>query len=56
MIFAELDDFLFSTVQMYTPPTLPVTVNVWVYEASTALLSIVEVDSERMSESLVQET
>ena len=56
VIFAELDDFLLVTVQVYSPPTLPATVKVWVYKASTALVSIVEVDSVRMSDSLVQMT
>ena len=49
-MLAEFDDILFFTVQVYSPPNLPVTVRVWVYKASTAFLSAVEVDSVRMSE------
>ena len=56
MILVELDDIIFITVQAYSPLSLPVTVRVWVYKASTALLSTVEDGSVRMLESLVQVT
>ena len=56
MIFAEIDDLSFVTVQVYRPPNLPVTVRLWLYKASTALLSIVEVALMRLRESLIQIT
>ena len=56
VILVELDDILFITVQAYSPLSLPVTVRVWMYKASTALLSTVEDGSVKMLESLVQVT
>ena len=50
-----VDGLLFSTVHWYSPPSLPVTVRVWVYCAVTGSFNIVT-PPETVSESLVQVT
>ena len=50
-----IDGLLLVTLHWYCPPSLPVTVKVWLYCAVTALLSTV-IPPETVSESLVQVT
>ena len=50
-----VDGLLLVTLHWYCPPSLPVTVRVWVYCAVSALLSTV-IPSETVTESLVQVT
>ena len=44
LIVEELDDCLLLTVQLYSPPDLPLTLRVWMYKASTGLFRTVDVD------------
>ena len=50
-----VDGLLLVTLHWYCPPSLPVTVRMWVYCAVTALLSTV-IPPETVSESLIQVT
>ena len=50
-----VDGLLLVTLHWYCPPSLPVTVRVWVYCAVTALSNTV-IPPETVSESLVQVT
>ena len=50
-----VDGLLLVTLHWYCPPSLPVTVRVWVYYAVSALLSTV-IPPETVTESLVQVT
>ena len=55
-LFDFLDGLLFSTVHLYTPPSLPLTVRVCVYCAVVALSNTVSFPSMTVMESLVQVT
>ena len=56
MCFEAMDGLLLATVHVYTPPSAPVTVRVWVYCAVTGSSNIVSVSSVTVTESLVQVT
>ena len=50
------DGFIFPTVQVYSPLSLPLTVRVWTYSAVVVLATTLWVPSVILTESLVQVT
>ena len=56
VIVMSLEGLLFDTLHWYSPPSLPVTVRVWVYRAVTRSSNTVTLSPETSRESLVQVT
>ena len=56
MCFEAMDGLLLATVHVYTPPSAPVTLRVWVYCAVTGSSNTVSVSPVTVTESLVQVT
>ena len=56
MLLAEVEGLLLDTLQVYTPPSLPVTVRVWLYREVTGSFNTVIFSPDTSPESLVQVT